>query len=303
MPKIDSTRQWGTAFVCFVLGVILIALSLLVMIADAAATPQRPTFFLGLILAYLFLGGVVYLFNRARCLKSRGAGELRLAELRNDSRALVFYLRPLKVDNDVSGSGARVFNPLNPFSWGKLRRWRGILAGYRSYLSLHWTIEQVMEFATRKVGPLVAIGRPGSPPVLGAYNVFDDRWQERVAELAHRAQLVVLVAGAITPGLLWEAGFITRTRIVDPSKFVIFVPGGRLRWWWPFWRIGSRKRNWATFRKASAAVFPVPLPEKLGGAAFLGFAPDWKPFLLDPTRRPPITQPREYVTYRVMAII
>lgn len=265
------------------------------------------------IIGFPFLfGGVVQFFNGVRCLKARSAHQLRLEDMGNDARPPVLYLRPFSVDNAVMSSGARVFNPLNFFTYYKLRR--TLVGGYGSYFTLRWTSEQVFEYVTRKLGPMVAIGQPDSPPVMGAYNLFvGEEWKERVEELAKRAQLVVLLAGATTEGLMWEMG--KTTQWCDPEKLILFVPGGRYRWWWPLWRVGSRKRNWAAFRKAYESYcasakpenkprqFPSPLPERLKSAAFVGFEKDWTPVLLDPRSRPPVSQPRDYLVYRVMRII
>ena len=259
-----------------------------------------------------FLGGLLQFFNFLRCLKSRSANELKLEDIGNDTRPPVLYLRPFTVDNAVLSSGARVFNPFNPFTYYKLKR--TLFGGYGSFFKLRWTSEQVFEYVTRKLGPMVAIGQPNSPPVMGAYNLFvGEEWKERVQELAQRAQLVVLLAGDTTQGVMWEMS--KATLWCDPEKFTLFVPGGRYRWWWPLWRIGSRRRNWAAFRKAyehycenakpedMPRQFPSPLPAKLKGAAFVGFKEDWSPVLLDPRSRPPVSKPRDFLVSQVMKII
>jgi hypothetical protein len=307
--KITADRQWFRAFFCFGFGFLLFVIAAILYAfaiyaasqAEDASAAEGIGRIVGLIGTFFIFGGFLQLFNGVRCLKSRSAHQLTLTDLDNDARPPVLYLRPFTIDNAVLSSGARVFNPLNLFSYYKLRQ--TVFGGWSSYLKLRWTFEQVLEFATRKMGPLVAIGQPGSPPVMGAHNLFvGEEWQERVAELEQHAQLVVLAAGATTPGVLWEVEF-TRTRL-DPKKFLIFVPGGKYRWWWPFWRTGSRRKTWAAFRKASEKLFPVSLPEKLRGAAFVAFDSDWQPSLLDPGwRRPPTSEARDYLAWRVMKII
>jgi len=57
-------------------------------------------------------------------------------------------------------------------------------------------------------------------------------------------------------------------------------------------------------QRGEPALFPEPLPETLGRAAFVAFDKDWRPRLLDPGwRRPPGSQAREYLAWRVMKII
>ena len=289
----SGSRQWFKALLSFLGAIVLLFLAILVVSVNPEnGNPWAPVFF-----------AVLLLFYGVRCLKSRSVDLLTLDGLDNDSRAPVLFLRPFTEDSAVLSSGARILNPLNPFSWGKVLRWRGLWASYRSFFALRWTVEQVLAFTTRDMGPLVAIGQPDTPPVLGAYNLYvGDDWQARVEDLALRAQLVVLVAGT-TPGLLWEVEFM-RTRL-DPVKCVIFVPDGQRRWWWPFWRKGNRRKVWDGFRTMSAKLFPVPLPESLGrfpSAAFVGFEAGWKPFVLDPPRRPSPTPVGPYVAYMVTAI-
>ena len=57
-----------------------------------------------------------------------------------------------------------------------------------------------------RVGPVVAIGKPGEPvPQLGAARLYvaHDVWQSRVIELMAIAGLVVVRVGS-SPGVLWE---------------------------------------------------------------------------------------------------
>ena len=58
-----------------------------------------------------------------------------------------------------------------------------------------------------KIGPYVAIGRPGEPlPELGAGRIYvGGKWEEEVLSLLRRARLVVIRAGSST-GLHWELG-------------------------------------------------------------------------------------------------
>jgi len=236
-----------------------------------------------------------------RCLKSRSAHTLDIEDLDGDERAPVLYLRPFTQDNAVLSSGARIFNLFNPFSWGKIRRWRGFFTSYAAFFSFKWTFEQLLEAKTRTMGPLVAIGQPGAPPIMGAQNLYvGEEWQDRVIDLCQRAQLVVLAAGD-TPGIMWEVKYMLEN--LDPEKCMIFVQGGRYRSWWPLWRKGSRRSLWKKFLVLSKDAFPVPLPKKLGRAAFVGFDARWEPKLIDPPRRPPVEDPRNTVAYELTQIL
>jgi len=66
--------------------------------------------------------------------------------------------------------------------------------------------EEQMARILSRIGPLVAIGKPGEAlPELGAARLYvaHDRWQHKVSELMQRAALVVVRVGT-SPGVLWE---------------------------------------------------------------------------------------------------
>jgi hypothetical protein len=117
------------------------------------------------------------------------------------------------------------------------------------------------------MGPLVAVGEPGHPPILGARNLYvgDDNWKEQVINLAQRSQLVILTAG-ISNGVLWEVR--TMSKEAPPDRLLLNIPGASR---------GERQKNYAIFIEKAAEVFPAGLPETIGGARFLGFGEDWQP--------------------------
>jgi hypothetical protein len=108
------------------------------------------------------------------------------------------------------------------------------------------SFEQVLAHVTRKIGPLVAIGEPGHPPILGARNLYvgDDNWKEQVIDLAQRSQLVILTAG-VSRGVLWEVR--TMAKEVPPDGLLLNIPGASR---------GERKENYAIFFEEAAEVFP-----------------------------------------------
>lgn len=285
--KITSDRQGGRAVVA--LGVTVILGVLAAVCLDQLPSPALGTIFL--------FATFSQAFTVVRCLKRRSAHQFSDEDLDKDTRPPILYLRPFTQDSAVLSSGPRIFNILNPFSWGKLRRWRGLLSSWGAFWRFKWTFEQLLEDRTRELGPLVAIGQPGTPPILGAHNLFvGDEWQQRVADLARRAQLVVLAAGD-TPGILWEVKFMLEH--LDPSKCLVYVENGRYRLWWPMWRKGSRAKLWKQFRALSQDLFPVPLPANLGRASFVAFEAGWVPRLMDPPPPPPEAAPRERVAYQL----
>ncbi len=128
------------------------------------------------------------------------------ALLAADSRAPVLYLRSFVDDDDPSGERSLA-----------VRAWRNVR--WHTHV---FTIEQELTRVLSRVGPVVAIGRPGeSLPELGAARLYarDDEWRATVSELMPRARLVVIRAGP-TPGLQWE---IEEAYRLLPSERVVLV--------------------------------------------------------------------------------
>jgi hypothetical protein len=141
-----------------------------------------------------------------------------------------------------------------------------LLGGYRTY-------EERLAHALRALAPVVTVGDPRERlPVLGADRLYlgDEQWQERVAGLLRRAQLVVLQV-ADTPSLVWEARQAVRT--VEPHRLLLSIPVDTRQGEGPLFR------RYEAFRRATTHVFPLPLPppDALGDAQFLWFSPDWRP--------------------------
>ena len=87
--------------------------------------------------------------------------------------------------------------------------------------------EQELARILRRVGPVVAIGRPGEPlPELGAARLYasDDQWRDVMRDLMRRARLVVVRAGA-TPNLQWEIDEAIRLLPLRRLVMVSFAGG------------------------------------------------------------------------------
>ena len=115
-----------------------------------------------------------------------------------------------------------------------------------------------------KIGPYVAIGRPGEPlPELGAHRIYvGTEWEEQVLSLLRRARFVVIRAGS-TSGLHWELGQVMAA--VEPSRVLMILPVSR--------------RSYARFRQSA----PGPLrrlPERQPIERLVVFEEDWSPLLL-----------------------
>ena len=85
--------------------------------------------------------------------------------------------------------------------------------------------EQELAFIFQRVGPVVAIGKPGERlPELGAARVYvsHESWQQTVLEMLERSSLVLARVGA-SPGVLWELDRVLS--LAERSKVVLLILG------------------------------------------------------------------------------
>ena len=138
--------------------------------------------------------------------------------------------------------------------------------------------EQTLTREMRKVGPVIAIGRPGEAlPALGAarFYVSHERWKEKVADVVRVAELVVWATG-VTEGLRWEISHLIES--LPPEKLVLWAHPHLLR-------VGEAEREaeWKRFREILGGLFPRPLPERLGSTRFFYFTPEHEPIAVGPS--------------------
>jgi len=82
--------------------------------------------------------------------------------------------------------------------------------------------EQELAFVLERIGPVIAIGKPGEPlPELGAARLYVDHahWQEKVISLLRQAAVVAIRIGA-SAGVRWE---IERTLESVPRSRILFI--------------------------------------------------------------------------------
>jgi len=164
---------------------------------------------------------------------------------------------------------------------------------YREYgenlaRSNQMTDEEVLCSVLRDVGPVIAVGQPGTemqPQLLGATRIYleDTKWQETVAYLMTVAKLVVIDAD-ISEGLMWEIKTVRET--LSPDKLCLSLLSFDSR------KIEERQRSYEMFfehvnrslREADKTgespgdTSPrLALPENIGNADFIVFDQDWSP--------------------------
>jgi hypothetical protein len=133
-----------------------------------------------------------------------------------------------------------------------------------------FTEEEQMAMVLGRVGPFLAVGRPGqSLPDAGAKRLYlsNEEWQAKVTELIQGARLVVLRPGS-GEGIAWEAGTVLAH--LSPEQLIILVP--------------ADSKQYEEFRAKLAKSLSHSLPPHPGdghfGAAslsgFLEFGDGWK---------------------------
>jgi len=129
--------------------------------------------------------------------------------LKKDDRPPVVYIRSFKDDHVIIAATSRA------------RKWYANIFLWAASVS----IEQELAFIMNRVGPVVAIGKPGEPlPELGAARLYvsDDEWQNRITEMMKQSRLVV-IRGGTTANLWWE---IDQARRVLPLRKLLIVSPG-----------------------------------------------------------------------------
>jgi len=162
--------------------------------------------------------------------------------LLNDKRAPIVYLRSFS--DDFEGNSDTV---------------------------LPTTSEEKLVHSYNRLGPVIAIGRPGEAlPLLGASRLyFDDAtWQAGLLYLISICQLVVVQAG-IAPGLLWE---LTVSRLkLSPEKLLISFTA------WEDLDESTRQLHYLRFKKYAERLLECQLPPNINETTHITFAPGWVP--------------------------
>ncbi|WP_111708666.1 hypothetical protein [Lutibacter citreus] len=242
----------------------------------------KPLFIL---LAILSVLGVIILRKKARRHKSP-----RFVKL--ESAPGVLFLRPFSEDTDW-----KVY-----YSWGRDRRptaFLELLKVQKFELKLwlrglrrqeNYEFGEILSELTLSFGNIAAIGEPGSPPIIGADNVYvsDDNWKEEVLQMARNANLVILTVG-ITPGVIWETE--NMIRLIPPSRLLLNIPGGTP---------SKRRKNYAEFQSVAGDLFPAGLPKKLKTRA-ISFKEDWS--TIEDTKRQPLVGSSAHVAWWMSRVL
>jgi hypothetical protein len=133
--------------------------------------------------------------------------------LASDPRPPVVYLRSFEADSEIHLSPDGFWNKLAKSSFG---------------YAVTFSPEQELAEVLNRVGPVIAIGKPGEPlPELGAARLYvgDADWKAKVIDMMAQSRLVIIRAGS-TSNLQWE---IEQAIAHVPRRQILFVSLGEAK--------------------------------------------------------------------------
>lgn len=249
--------------------------------SEALAVPD----YILIILAIILVFSIIILTKRGR----RHAAP-RFVKLEHPPGVL--FLRPFTEDTDwkVYYSWGRDQRPTSFLDKMKVLKFELNLQWRTFRRQAHFEFGEYLSELTKSFCSIAAIGEPGSPPILGADNVYvsDENWQEEVLELARKAKLVILTAGT-TPGVIWETDQMIQ--VVPPSQLILNIPGGTS---------SKRRKNYKSFKATAEKLFPKGLPQQLKARA-LTFKDDWTP--VEDGKRQPLPDTSAHVAWWMSRVL
>jgi hypothetical protein len=186
-----------------------------------------------------------------------GSGETAIAK---DTRPPILYLRSFQDEEKES----TLLGPLkNVAASNRKNLARGVpTSGIRE--------QDALGHVFRKVGPYVALGRPGEKlPELGSAKLYvpDESWQNTIRDFSARSKLIIFRAGQ-TEGLQWELKELVDK--VDPLKVAMILP--------------VRDEAYAGFLGWANAILRIPLPQDYPAGRLVVFDDQWRPSYIAPGR-------------------
>ncbi len=176
--------------------------------------------------------------------------------LSSDPRPPVVFLRSFNDDTLTVPLAGRKRNPLTPMAMKAIP---------------DPTAESGLARALNRIGPPVAIGRPGEIlPQFGAARAYvsDSEWQDKIAQWMRTSRAVIMMVHHTTPGTHWELNHAVAN--LPPQRLVLYFPTGKTAG-------ADRDAQYAACRDILIGKFPKGLPASLGSAQFIVFDADWSP--------------------------
>lgn len=155
--------------------------------------------------------------GRGLYLKGKRAGVIPGCKLlKIDKRPPVLYLRSFDFDATAGGETGIPDSATMPFIPVSLR--------FQTY-------EEVLARILTRVGPCIAIGKPGlQKPIVGFSRLqVGDNWRDEVIDFLKRSALVVYCAG-VSPSLMWELEQLSN--LTSRERLLILVGADTPEKWW-----------------------------------------------------------------------
>jgi hypothetical protein len=232
------------------IGCCLLVLAVLLAFGTAVGQPLGHIPFLGIFLPSFVFSLCALAFNKLGLLayiqaKRHFAPSASDTQLW-DPRPPVLYLRDFSVDDLLADNASHPFR----------------------------TDEEQIARACRRIGPFLAIGKPGERlPRVGAVKAYlpDSGWQQAVVELIKGAGFVLVGAG-MTASLMWEVEQVVD--LAPPERIMVLIP--------------FDEDAYEVFRVFAEEYFGRTLPawedgkrrRKFGIRAVIFFEADWTPCLV-----------------------
>ncbi|MCP5073059.1 MAG: hypothetical protein GY947_07170 [Rhodobacteraceae bacterium] len=239
-----AVRDWRIGVTLKISGSILILASLAWFFVAISGVLRARDFAQLLLLNWHLAGFAAGFFLRYR--GRQYCSRARPAEILNDTRPPVLFLRPFR--SDASAAGQSLAGLLNP--------------GFAFAMAFTTDEEQLAE-VINPIGPMVALAQPRKAlprPGAARYHVSDDEWQGLVEDLMQKARLVVLSPGR-GASIQWEIE--KAFEALPPTRILL--------------RVGGMRRNeYRSLADLLQQKFSVTLPERNFRTAFVMFSEDWK---------------------------
>ncbi|HKV09352.1 MAG TPA: hypothetical protein VJ725_14510 [Thermoanaerobaculia bacterium] len=184
--------------------------------------------------------------------------------LSDDPRPRIVYLRSFAEDGSVQEQSSLVSlallsSPMNLLSGSLI-----------APLVPEKTYEESISSPLRKIGPVVALAKPGEAlPELGAIRIQapDTEWQQKIISMFKDGRLIVFSLSYVSPseGLLWELK--KATELVPLSRIVISIELGETD-------RAVRQIRYERLQQLLEPILGQQLPKKIGNKSFLYFNED-----------------------------
>ena len=206
-PWHDTRGRWAAGLVLAAVNVAIPVLAFSLMQEDATVRALGDAWvFLTTMVALALFITMVQLFRRSQQWEALSADEA----LRRDGRAPVTYLRAFTDDGRMPVPG---------------HHWQDRVLGKATSGLTLTSPEQELAFILQRVGPVIAIGKPGERlPELGAARLYasHESWQQTVFDMLRRSSLILARVGA-SPGVQWELDQVLS--LAQRSKVLVLVLG------------------------------------------------------------------------------